>query len=206
MAPDRPVPPLTSPRRRSVNTTRRAELIERVSDLLLAEGFTSLTVDDLARRLKCSKATLYSIASTKEQLVVAVTKRFFEQATRQIEAETSGVGDPGEQISSYLKGIGAAMSRQSSAFYRDMVSYPPTADIYDVNSLAAAQRVRQLIDHGVQTGRFRDMDATFAGHLIALAIEGIQSGRLQAVSGLSAGQAYVELGEILLNGLGKHPS
>lgn len=198
--------PLKSARRRPVDTGRRSELIERIGDILLAEGFTSLTVDDLARRLKCSKATLYSIASTKEQLVVAVTKRFFEQATRHIEAATSGVDDPGEQISSYLKGIGGAMSRQSPAFYRDMVAYPPTARIYDINSLAAAQRVRELIDHGVSTGRFREMDATFAGHLIALAIEGIQSGRLQEVSGLSAGEAYVELGEILLHGLGRHPS
>jgi AcrR family transcriptional regulator len=195
---------LRTPRRRAVDTGRRDEILQRATSVLLEEGFTSITVDDLARRLRCSKATLYSVASTKEQLVVAATKRFFEQATRHIEVEVGGISDPAARISAYLKGVGSAMSRQSSAFYRDMVSYPPTAEIYDVNSLAAARRVQELIHEGVKSGRFRDMDATFAGHLIAFAIEGIQSGRLQEVSGLSAGQAYVELGDLLVRGLGKN--
>lgn len=197
---------LRTPRRRTVDQGRRDEILHRASAVFLEQGFTTITVDELARQLKCSKSTLYSAASTKEQLVVAVTRRFFAQATQQIESVVEGVSDPAERISSYLKGVGNAMSSQSSAFYRDMVSYPPTAAIYDVNSLAAAQRVRELINDGVTSGRFRDMDATFAGHLIALAIEGIQSGRLQEVSGLSAGQAYLELGDLLVNGLGAHTS
>ncbi|MFF7277922.1 substrate-binding domain-containing protein [Streptomyces griseorubiginosus] len=39
--------------------------------IILAEGFTAVTVDELAQRLECSKATLYSLARTKEQLVLA---------------------------------------------------------------------------------------------------------------------------------------
>src|SRR4051794_15020759 len=69
----------TSARRRRVDQDRRAELVPALEDLLLREGFTTLTVDDMARRLRCSKATLYSVASSKEQLVIALTKRFFQQ-------------------------------------------------------------------------------------------------------------------------------
>jgi AcrR family transcriptional regulator len=177
--------------------------LDRAAEILLAEGFTSLTVDELARRLKCSKSTLYGVAATKELLVIAVTKRFFEQATRHIESEVESITDPGRRISSYLKGVGAAMSDLSTSFYQDMVSYPPTAEIYDINSAAAARRVRELIENGVEQGHFRDVDAHFAGHVIAWNIEGIQSGRLLAASGLSAGQAYLNLGDLLLMGLGK---
>ena len=201
--PTRDAATLRTPRRRSVDATRHDTLLNRAAEIVLAEGFTSITVDELARRLKCSKSTLYGVAATKELLVIAVTKRFFERATRQIETEVGSIADPGNRIIAYLKGVGSAMSDLSASFYQDMVTYPPTAEIYDINSAAAARRVRELIEDGVEQGRLRDIDARFAGHVIAWNIQGIQSGRLQAASGLSAGQAYLNLGDLLLKGLGK---
>ena len=73
----------SSVRRRRVDLERRAELLGALEELLLTEGFTALTVDDMARRLHCSKATLYSVASSKEQLVITLTKHFFRQATEE---------------------------------------------------------------------------------------------------------------------------
>ena len=51
--------------------TRRAELFDGLVALLLAEGFSALTLDELAARLRCSKRTLYALAGSKEQLVRA---------------------------------------------------------------------------------------------------------------------------------------
>jgi AcrR family transcriptional regulator len=189
-----------------VDTQRRAELLGALEELLLIEGFTALTVDDMARRLHCSKATLYSVGSSKHQLVVELTKQFFRRATEQIETGVAAVADPSRRISTYLAGVGAAMSRCSPAFYNDMVSFAPTAAIYAANSDAAARRVRQLIDDGVSSGVLRSVDGAFAGQLTALAIEGIQSGVLLANTGLSAGEAYNEMADLLLRGLAAGPA
>jgi len=197
--------PGSSVRRRRVDQGRRSELLVALEDLLLREGFTNLTVDDMARRLRCSKATLYSVASSKEQLVIALTKHFFRQATEDIEQAVGAVEDPRLRISTYLAGVGTAMSRCSPVFYADMVSYAPTADVYAANSDAAARRVRELIDSGVRAGTLRAVDGTFAGQLVALAIEGIQSGALLSPTGLSAGQAYTEMADLLLHGLNATP-
>jgi len=188
-----------------VDLDRRAALLGALEELLLSEGFTALTVDDMARRLQCSKATLYSVASSKEQLVVALTKLFFRQATEDIETAVASVADPLRRISTYLAGVGSAMSRCSPAFYADMVGFAPTAAIYSANSSAAARRVRELIDAGAQAGALRAVDGTFAGQLTALAIEGIQSGVLLGSTGLTAGQAYREMSDLLLHGLAAHP-
>ncbi|MET7540315.1 TetR/AcrR family transcriptional regulator [Streptomyces sp. NPDC005507] len=51
-------------------------------------------MDKLAQRLECSKATLYSLASTKEQLVLAVTRAFFRDATAEIEQAIQAEPDP----------------------------------------------------------------------------------------------------------------
>lgn len=41
--------------------------------------------------MHCSKSTIYSVAPAKEQLVVAVIKRFFRLATTRIEESISGI-------------------------------------------------------------------------------------------------------------------
>lgn len=204
-APSRVAVAGASVRRRRVDTERRAQLLAALEDLLLAEGFRTLTVDDLARRLHCSKATLYSVGSSKHELVVELTKQFFRQATQEIEAEVATVADPRRRISTYLAGVGRAMSRCSMAFYNDMVSFAPTAAIYSANSDAAARRVRELIATGVSAGALRAVDGTFAAQLTALAIEGIQSGALLGNTGLTAGAAYREMADLLLHGLAAYP-
>lgn len=194
-----------SVRRRRVDPERRAQLLRNLEELVLAEGFTALSMDDLAQRLHCSKATLYSVAGNKEQLVVALTKGFFRQATEQIEQAVADVADPRLRVPAYLSGVGRAMSRCSTQFYADMIGLRSTASIYRTNSAAAARRVQELIAEGVEAGALRSIDGNFAGHLVALAIEGVQSGVLLQ-GGLSAGEAYIEMADLLLHGLSAPPA
>jgi len=189
-----------SVRRRRVDPERRDQLLKDLEELVLAEGFMALSMDDLAHRLHCSKATLYSAAGNKEQLVVALTKRFFRQTTEQIEQAVADVADPRLRIPAYLSGVGRAMSRCSTQFYADMIGLRSTASIYRTNSAAAARRVQELIAEGVKEGALRPIDGNFAGQLVVLAIDGVQSGVLLK-GGLSAGEAYTEMADLLLHGL-----
>ncbi|MEI5519775.1 TetR/AcrR family transcriptional regulator [Streptomyces brasiliscabiei] len=193
--------PRKTARRRVVDTRRRDELLRQAEAIILAEGFTAVTMDELTQRLGCSKATLYSLASTKEQLVLAVTRTFFRNATAEIEQAVQAEPDPRQRIRVYLTGVGTAMRRHSNAFYDDMVGYEPTAQIYRKNSAAAAHRVHQMIEEGVQTGVFRALNGHFAAQVVAVTIDALQSGALLESTGLTAGDAFSELGDLLLDGL-----
>jgi len=196
-----PDAPLKTPRRRRVDTARREDLLEQVTGIFLAEGFTAVSVDDLARRMHCSKATLYAVGATKEQLVVAATKHFFRSEADRIEQAVAEHDDPQAKITTYLQGVAQAMRRNSPAFYADMISYGPTAEIYARNTARAAERIRQMIDDGVGTGAFRATDGAFAAQVVALAIEAVQSGSLLERTGLSAAESFAELADLLFNGL-----
>lgn len=187
--------------RRRVDSARRAGLVGELEELFLREGFATLTVDDLCRRLRCSKTTLYTVAPTREQIVQAVTRHFFATSTLAIEAAVEAESDPRAKISVYLHGVGSAMSRNSAAFYQDMVEYAPTAEIYRLNSVAAARRVRELIDAGIAAGVFVPTDARFTAELVSLAIDGVHSGRLLESTGFTAGEAFAELGDLFLRSL-----
>ncbi|GAB2736945.1 TetR/AcrR family transcriptional regulator [Amycolatopsis magusensis] len=195
--------PRRSPRKRTVDTARAEDLLTQAGDIVLAEGFTTITMDQLAQRLGCSKATLYSAAGTKEQLVQTITRRFFVTSAEQIEQAVAEETDPRQRIRTYLTGVGTAMRRHSPAFYDDMVSYEPTARIYRKNSDTAARRVRELIDDGIQAGAFRDINGTFAAQVVAVAIDAVQSGELLHTTGLTAGDAFSALGDLILDGLSR---
>ncbi|MCX4095702.1 TetR/AcrR family transcriptional regulator [Nocardia sp. alder85J] len=199
-------PVKTPRRRRQVDSARRDDLLASIQQIFLDEGFTTVTIGELAERLHCSRATLYSVASTKEQLVVLATKEFFRSSAQLIERRVSEHHDPRQRILVYLDGVAEAMRRNSPAFYDDMVAFAPTAAIYARNTERAAARVRELIDEGIADGQFRSADGNFAAHLVALAIEGVQSGALLERTGMTAADAFAELGTLLLDGLIRRPS
>lgn len=195
-------PALRTPaRRRRIDGARRDELLRRIQDLVLAEGFARLTVDDLAARLQCSKSTLYAISSSKEYLVTTAIRHFFRDAAAAIEERVAGVADPAEKIAAYLAGIGIEMRRLSQACYDDMVTHDSTRDIYAVNSAAAARRVRELIKQGIEAGLFRAVHAEFVGEAVGLLIDGIQHGELLARTSLTSGDAFTELSDLVLSAL-----
>jgi len=93
------------------------------------------------------------------------------------------------------------MRRHSNAFYDDMVGYEPTAQIYRKNSAAAAHRVHQMNEEGVQASVFRALNGHFTAQVVAVTIDAVQSGVLLESTGLTAGDAFSELGDLLLEGL-----
>jgi AcrR family transcriptional regulator len=188
-------------RGRHLDGGRRDELLARLQELVLAEGFARLTVDELATRLHCSKSTLYAISSSREYLVAMAMKRFFRDAAARIEDNVRDISDPVARIAAYLAGVGTEMRRMSPACYEDMVSSDLTAEIYAVNSAAAARRVREFIREGVESASFRAVHAAFVGEAVALLIDGIQHGVLLSRTGMSSGDAYAELGDLVLAAL-----
>ena len=73
----------TRPRQR-LDAARRDDLLTRVVDIFLSNGFSSVTVSAFAQQLWCSKAMLYSVAPTKEQLVNLATRQFFGSPAERI--------------------------------------------------------------------------------------------------------------------------
>jgi len=181
--------------------TRRQKLLDELEALFLAEGFNNLTVDELCRRLRCSKSTLYTVAESREQIVQAVVRHFFARSTAAVEAQLDPEASAATRIVTYLAAVGEAMKRNSYAFYADMVTYRPTAEIYRLNSQAATRRVQAMIEEGVREGAFRPADASLAALTVAHLMNGVQSGEVLEATGLSAGEAFTELGELLIHGL-----
>ena len=100
--------------------TRRAELFDGLVALLLAEGFSALTLDELAARLRCSKRTLYALAGSKEQLVRAAVVHFFRGATERVEAAVADVSGAAAKVAAYLHAVATELAPASPEFLADV--------------------------------------------------------------------------------------
>ena len=182
-------------------TRRQAQLLDELEELFLAEGFARFTLEDLAVRLHCSKSTLYTLAGSKEQLALRVVRHFFRQATDAVEAQTARETDPALRVTAYLSAVAGALAPASRAFHRDLDSFPPGRAVYERNTAAAADRVRQLIDEGVSAGRFREVHPALIADTVTTLMFRIGRGETARATGLDDAVAYRELAALLLHGI-----
>lgn len=182
-------------------TRRQSELFKRLTEILVAEGFAQVTLDQLADRLRCSKTTLYSLADSKASLVVEVVKYFFRESTAEVEARVAATRDPRAKITEYLNAVSERLRPLSRHFMDDLAAFAPAADVYRQNTTAAANRIRQLIAEGIEAGVFRPVHAAFAAEMTAATMVGIQSGDMFRRLEMSDADAYAELSSLLIGAL-----
>jgi AcrR family transcriptional regulator len=185
----------------ATQTPRHRELLDELVELVLAEGFGTLTIAGLAQRLRCSKSTLYGVGHSKEQLLVNVLARFFQRAAERVEARVEAETAPDARIVAYLRAVADELRPASPAFMADVAGHPSARDVYRRNTRLAARRVHQLVDEGASEGAFRPVHAAFVADAVATVMARIQSGGVAEVTGLSDAQAYDELALLVLNGI-----
>ena len=179
-------------------TGRQAQLRDALTELVLAQGFAHLTVDQVAAELRCSKRTLYALADSKEQLAVLAVRHFFKRSTDQVEAALVRTRAPARRVTRYLEAVAEALRPASRAFRDDLARFRPAAEIYEQNTAAAAQRVRELIDEGTRAGAFRQVPAAFVGEVVTATMRRITSGEITAATGLTDAEAYAELARLVV--------
>ena len=178
-------------------TARQADLLDRLTDLMLTEGFAHLTLDDLAARLRCSKTTLYALAPSKDQLAVRVVNSFFRRSTDLVESRVAARRTPGGRIEAYLEAVADAMQPASRQFIEDVAGFEPTQATYRDNALAASRRVRALIDEAAAARAVAPVDAAFVATWVGVTIEAIQRGDFAERAQLGDAAAFRELSRLV---------
>jgi AcrR family transcriptional regulator len=179
-------------------TGRQTDLRDALVQLVLDQGFTHLTIDQVAASLNCSKRTLYTLAASKEQLAALAVRHFFRRATDQVEAAIARVRTPERRVARYLEAVAEALTPATRAFRDDLARFRPATEIYEQNTAAAAQRVRELIDEGTRAGAFRQVPAAFVGEMVTATMRRITSGEITAATGLTDAEAYAELARLVV--------
>lgn len=184
---------------------RRDELLEQLRGLFLAEGFLAFSLADLAERLRCSKTTLYLVAPTKEQIVVATVRSWLKGAAERVEATVAGSQEAADRLEAYMRAVSTELAPASPAFYADLAAFAPAGEVYRQNTRYAAARVQELVDDGVRDGSLRAVHAGFVGAAVAQVMAAIQGGDISAATGLDDAAAYEHLADLVARGVVARP-
>src|SRR5690349_2511610 len=97
-------------------TDRGRELLDKIEQLIMDEGFASLTVGDLAAKLQCSRSTLYGLAPTKDELVLVVVDRRLRRIGQMKQARLHELDDPVDKLNMMIASESLQIQRTSLRF------------------------------------------------------------------------------------------
>ncbi len=175
--------------------------LNELTGLFLAEGVNSLTIGDIASRLRCSRRRLYEIAKTKEEIFCTAVDHFFQGVLDESQAVSRNEPNLTAAIATYLNVGVRAGSQMSVRFVKDMEESESARIKFDEYQRARTIALAELIDEGVQQGVFVPCHGLLVAELILGAALRLRRPAFLAQADLTIEGAFQELYRVLLGGL-----
>jgi AcrR family transcriptional regulator len=154
MRPDRTVGEL---RRRS-----RSEFLDEIAPVFAEDGFADVTVGQLARRLRCSRSTLYRLAPTHDDLVLTVLghvlSRIRRRANEAAAAEHGAVVRLQAWALATIEGARALTPR----LLGDIAGWEPARSVLEASLREVLADFAILFETAIEAGEVRPANPVFA--------------------------------------------
>ena len=109
----------------TTDTEIRERIISFAREHFMHEGFSKVTLDEIATELGMSKKTLYKYFEDKEDLLRAGIEENLRKIANEIDTITTSDGSFGEKLARVMMLIGKQMSRLSRGAMLDMQKFTP---------------------------------------------------------------------------------
>lgn len=196
-----PPPAVLDRRREEQLTDRQREILDQLVDMF-AEGFADLTMAEIAARANCSLRTLYGLAPSRDELVLAVVDRNLWIIGRSAIEAIGPDMEPIEALAAYLTAANAAVEGMTEAFARDLAAVPAAQRLADFHAGYLVAVARCLLDLAVERGDIPDVDTAAVAHVLASVARMLSLPEVMPSLRTTPHQAADEVVEIVLRGLG----
>jgi AcrR family transcriptional regulator len=186
---------------RKPDEARREELLDQIEKIILAEGFSTLHMGELAERLHCSRTTLYQLAPTKDELVLRVYNRMMVHSLDRCRLAAEACDNAVAQIRAYFDTAREAETSTSDAFWHDVMAWQPTAEARSVAHHEGMGHVKSFVEQGIREGVFRTVNAEFIAYLGWLGSLAVRDREFLSAANLSPEEAMSQLGEFIVSAL-----
>ena len=193
--------PLLAPATERRLTARQRELLDELEELVVAEGLAELTMAEIAAQVNCSLRTLYGIAPSRDELVLAVVDRRLRRIGRRAMESLDASLSPLAALRAYLQAANHAVQPEAVTFSRDFANVPGAQRLLDAHEDYVMAVTRSLLDRAVKEGDIPPVDSAAVAHVLGgLGREFARPG-LADVTAASPKVAADALTEIILRGL-----
>ncbi len=191
---------LSSSTERSL-TARQLEILDTLDESVLGGDFSDLTMAEIAKRMTCSLRTLYGIAPSKEELVLAVADRHLQRIGREAMEALDLDESPLSRLRAYLRATNLALQPTTVIFSMDFNKLPGARQLADAHAAYIVAITRALLDEAVEAKEVAPLDT--AALALVLGRLGREFARLdvEKIIQNSARETADSIAEIILDGL-----
>ncbi len=193
--------PLLAPATERRLTARQRELLDQLEELVAAEGLAELTMAEIAARVNCSLRTLYGIAPSRDELVLAVVDRRLRRIGRKAMESLDASLSPLAALRAYLQAANHAVQPEAVTFSRDFANVPGAQRLLDAHEGFVMAVTRSLLDRAVKDGDVSPVDTAAVAHVLGGLGREFARPNLADVTAASPKVAADALTEIILRGL-----
>jgi TetR/AcrR family transcriptional regulator len=162
-----------APKRERRKQARPGELLDAALDLFVEKGFSATRVDEVAARAGVSKGTLFLYFQSKEGLFKAVVRenianKFPTWQEEFITFEGTSADMLRYALTSWWERIGKTRaSGITKLVMSEAQNFPEIAAFYQEEVIQPGNAmIRRILERGVQSGEFREMNLEQAVHII----------------------------------------
>jgi AcrR family transcriptional regulator len=182
-------------------TERQRELLDSLENLVVRGGLAELTMAEIAARVNCSLRTLYGIAPSKDELVLAVVDRRLHRIGRAAIGSLDATLQPLEALRRYLAAVNEAVRPTTAEFVRDFAGVPGARKLFDAHEGYVIAVARSLLDRAVAERQISAVDTAAVAHVLgSLGREFSRPEVMPAIAG-SPKETADALAAIILRGL-----
>ena len=214
--------------RRERENRRRADyrevILHAAERVILRKGFSAATMDDIAREVQLSKATIYKYVPGKGALLFEILSHYYDDLRLKMEAIASMPGTAGERLASAIHmALRESESKQSltkvlwmdKSVLKLLRIFAAAAGKAGAASAADRKRLAQLLEKrralnsvaerifldGAASGEFRPLDARRAVEFLEAVVEGYAHLRFWTSGHPAAADTADDLTRFIIDGI-----
>lgn len=147
-------------------TDRQREVLDQLGHMFDG-GFADLTMAEIASRSNCSLRTLYGVAPSRDELVLAVIDRNLWKVGRTAMEAIDVEMEPLDALQAYLAAANEAVHGMTEAFARDLATMPAALRLGDFHADYLVAVTRCLLDLAVERADIAPIDTGAAARVMA---------------------------------------
>ncbi|MGD9601143.1 MAG: TetR/AcrR family transcriptional regulator [Gammaproteobacteria bacterium] len=185
---------------------RALALLPMIEEIILHEGFSRLSVSELAERLCCSKRTLYELAPSKNELVLRILNAFFLRIRTDASTAAAAQSSSQQGLHDYLQVGVRAAQRLSQVTVTDIQQWAPALEVWRDHVRLRVQGFCVLLEQGIRAGEFRNVRPVLVAEIVFASLSRILQPEFYSTTRISISEAFHEYYALLMAAItDEHP-
>ncbi len=182
-------------------SARQLELLDELELSVLRDELAGLTMAEIAAKLNCSLRTLYGIAPSKDELILAIVDRRLHRIGRAAVAPLDPSMRPLAALRAYLRAVHVAVQPESLAFANAFSHVSGAQRLVDGHQHYVVAVTRNLLDLALAAGEIRKIDTAAVAHVLGGLGRELSRAQQGEIAVASPRDTADEMVDVILRGL-----